>query len=381
MKHIVGTFVIHADATFLNGAGLAQGGEDKNVVIPKTLWQLINGRPTELPYVSAQSFRRWLRNTANEDNNWVPSDLHSIGESAKGSTNKIATLLDPVIYPEDDLFGYMKAVGKEEKKSKKGAAGEEGEDDGGEQPIKAAKKVQIDSIQRTSPFRNSIIKAIPGAKINRDEAFVHLKEGTPLPYATKFYVAHLQGIFGLDLERLGRFVNIGSKVEIEPEKVTEYLAKNKLTVKNNTSAKTTIYELSDRNQAVKERVAGLLKSLVRLRGGAKMAAFGADVSPKIIILAVIEGGNLIFNDLFEYGVMNPKLKIGAFTDAISGFSDRIKGKVYVGFRSDYLENHTEIPSEIAGIQIQTGNPMEVLTHFLRDHQMMEDNPHGQTPQN
>ena len=42
-----------------------------------------------------------------------------------------------------------------------------------------------------------------------------------------------------------------------------------------------------------------MRSLGVLRGGAKQAQFGCDVSPKVIILAGLSCGNLIFNDIFE----------------------------------------------------------------------------------
>lgn len=369
-KHVIGTLVIHADATFLNGAGIATGGEDKNTVITKTLWQKINGRPTEIPYVSSQSFRRWLRDTSNEENNWQPSTLHSIGQSAKGSTNKISTNLDPVIYPEDDLFGYMMAVpAKKPKKSEKESEAKEISDDQKaiNEKLKFLQEKKIQSIQRTSVFRNSILKAIPGANINTDEAFVHLAEGTPVPYSTKFYMAHLQSIFGLDIGRLGRFENIGSKVEIDPNKIEEYLNQKKIVEPQKDNNKKIVYELSNRKNIIGQRISGLLKSLVRLRGGAKMAAFGADVTPKIIILAVLNGGNLIFNDLFEYGKINPKIKMDAFEDAIESFADRIdNNKIYVGYRRDYLENHSEIPEKIKGIDIIKDNTTKVVDLFLKD---------------
>ena len=369
-KHVIGTLVIHADATFLNGAGIASGGEDKNTVVTKTLWQKINGRPMEIPYVSSQSFRRWLRDTSNEENNWQPSTLHSIGQSAKGSTNKISTYLDPVIYPEDDLFGYMMAVPA--KKPKKTGDKSEVIDISDEQKainenLKILQNKKIQSIQRTSVFRNSILKAIPGANINTDEAFVHLAEGTPVPYSTKFYMAHLQSIFGLDIERLGRFENIGSKVELDPNKIEEYLNQKKIIETKKDKNKKIVYELSNRENEIGNRISGLLKSLARLRGGAKMAAFGADVTPKIIILAVLNGGNLIFNDLFEYGKINPKIKMDAFEDAIESFADRIDNKkIYVGYRRDYLENHSEIPERIKGIDIIKGNTTKMVDQFLRD---------------
>lgn len=366
-KHVIGTLVIHADATFLNGAGIATGGEDKNTVITKTLWQKINGRPTEIPYVSSQSFRRWLRDTSNEENNWQPSTLHSIGQSAKGSTNKISTYLDPVIYPEDDLFGYMMAVpAKKPIKSEKEVKEISDDQKAITKNLEFLQEKKIQSIQRTSVFRNSILKAIPGANINTDEAFVHLSEGTPVPYSTKFYMAHLQSIFGLDIERLGRFENIGSKVEIDPNKIEEYLNQKKIVETQKDNNKKIVYELSNRKNIIGQRISGLLKSLVRLRGGAKMAAFGADVTPKIIILAMLNGGNLIFNDLFEYGKINPKIKMDAFEDAIESFADRIdKNKIYVGYRRDYLENHSEIPEKINGIDIIKGNTTKVIDQFLK----------------
>ena len=97
IKNITGNVLCDATATFLNGAGLATG-EDQNTVIPKTFKETVNGRKEEVPYVSAQAWRRWLRNTANEENGWQPSELHAIDTNTKGSTSKIATELDPVNY-------------------------------------------------------------------------------------------------------------------------------------------------------------------------------------------------------------------------------------------------------------------------------------------
>ena len=181
LNDITGALLIDATAAFLNGAGLGNG-EDKNKVIPKTFKEKVNNRFEEVPYVSAQSWRRWLRNTTNEENGWNPSELKAIDQSAKGSTNKIATELNPIDYPEDDLFGYMKSGSKDE-----------------------------ESIQRTTPFKSSILKGIRNMRtLNTDDAFVHLKEGTPLPYSTGFYSTHLEGFFNLEYYRLGVFDNLGS---------------------------------------------------------------------------------------------------------------------------------------------------------------------------
>ena len=43
LKNIAGTLLIDATAAFLNGAGLGSG-EDKNKVVPKTYYEMINGK-------------------------------------------------------------------------------------------------------------------------------------------------------------------------------------------------------------------------------------------------------------------------------------------------------------------------------------------------
>src|SRR5258708_29688402 len=103
-SHVAGTVLIQVPGSFLNGAGLG-GGEDRNVTVPKTL---LDGK-RRVPYVSSQAWKRWLRTTVLEETGWPASELRATGESKKGSTNKIAGQLDPVTYPEDDLFGYMQA--------------------------------------------------------------------------------------------------------------------------------------------------------------------------------------------------------------------------------------------------------------------------------
>jgi CRISPR-associated protein Cst2 len=105
--HVAGTFLIHADASFLNGAGLGEG-ENRNVTIPKTL----KDNKNDVPYVSSQAWKRWLRTTVLEETGWPPSQLKADKQSEKGSTSKISGELDPVTFPEDDLFGYMRAQAK-----------------------------------------------------------------------------------------------------------------------------------------------------------------------------------------------------------------------------------------------------------------------------
>jgi CRISPR-associated protein Cst2 len=332
LNNITGALLIDATAAFLNGAGLGIG-EDKNKVIPKTFKEKVNNRFEEVPYVSAQSWRRWLRDTTNEENNWKPSELRAIGEgSEKGSTNKISTELNPIDFPEDNIFGYMKAGTKNE-----------------------------ESIQRTSPFKSSILKGIRNMRaLNTDEAFVHLKEGTPLPYSTRFYSTHLEGFFNLEYYRLGVFDNLGSHQELSKELVEKY--KDLFDVSDLNNGKFKRYTLKNVDVVRKTNASGLLKGLAYLRGGAKQAAFGSDVSPKVLIIAGMESANPVFNNLFIGTGEKPQLDISAIKQITSDYKDKLATPVYVGIRAGYLQNEEEVKSELKdGFVI--ASPVEVVNQF------------------
>jgi CRISPR-associated protein Cst2 len=334
LNNITGALLIDATATFLNGAGLGVQ-EDKNRVIPKTYREKVNNRTEDVPYVSAQAWRRWLRDTTNEENNWNPSELRAVGDgSEKGTTNKIATELNPIEFPEDDLFGYMKA----------GKASEE-------------------SVQRTSPFKSSILKGIRNMRtINTDEAFVHLKEGTPLPYSTKFYSTHLEGFFNLEYYRLGIYDNLGSKQELSSELVEKHAV-----ILNNSSlgGKFTRYELKNAEENRNRNAAGLLKGLAYLRGGAKQAAFGADVSPKVLILAGMESANPIFNNLFIGTGEKPALNLATLIQLEKDYKDKLATPIYIGIRAGYLQNEDEVKSLGDGFVV--ASPIEIVNQFTKEY--------------
>jgi CRISPR-associated protein Cst2 len=335
LNNITGALLIDATATFLNGAGLGLG-EDKNKVIPKTYKEKINNRTEEVPYVSAQSWRRWLRDTTNEENNWEPSELRAIGEgSDKGTTNKISTELNPIEFPEDDIFGYMKA----------GSSGEE-------------------SVQRTSPFKSSILRGIRNMRtINTDEAFVHLKEGTPLPYSTKFYSTHLEGFFNLEYYRLGVYDNLGSRQELSSEIIEKH--KDKLN-ESELGKKFRRYELKNAKENRNNNAAGLLKGLAFLRGGAKQAAFGSDVSPKVLIFAGLESANPIFNNLFIGTGEKPILDIDLLLELQKDYKERLATPIYVGIRKGYLQNENDVNEKLKD-GFTVGTPVSIVNEFIQNY--------------
>jgi CRISPR-associated protein Cst2 len=347
--HVAGTFVIHADASFLNGAGLGDG-EDRNVTIPKTLK---DGR-NRVPYVSSQAWKRWLRSTLIAETGWPASELRSIKESEKKTTSKISGELNPVNFAEDDLFGYMRAQEGQGKRKKSEELDAEEDDKNQITP-------KTKSLMRSSPFSASLLVSIrKNGWQGRDEGFVHLKEGTPLPYTTEFYTTHLQGIFCLDHYRVGLFSNEGDRIELD-----EALAKRCLTqglvgeVKNG-------FEIANAAASRKMRSAALLKALSVLRGGAKQAAFGTDVAPKCLIAAGLRCGNPIFNHLFEDDhEKGLSLKVNVLREILADYSDRIVTPVAIGVRTGYLANEEEVRA-LVGTHESSRGKVEVVVVTPRE---------------
>lgn len=365
LTHITGTFLIQAEGAFLNGAGL-DSGEDRNAVIPKTYTDINDrGQRTRVPYVSAQAWRRWLRQTFQEENPSEPgTELRALSFNAKGNPDKIGTDMNPINFAEDDIFGYMRAE-KGQGRVKEESAGDEGAEENSEEAVdapagkgKRAKTEKTKAVMRPSPFISSILRSLrKDGWQGDDEGFVHLKTGSPLPYKTKFYNTQLQGVFGLNYARLGVFRNDGDRIELDESLVKQYLDDGSLRSHNGS---TNIYEVAENKR--RERATMILRALAVLRGGAKQAQFGTDVAPKAVIIAGLNCGNLIFNDLFEEKNGEPIIKLEALKQTLEDYRQRIVTPVFVGVRDGYLQgaNEVELKAWIqAGAQLSDGNNADV----------------------
>ena len=348
ISYIAGTFLIDASASFLNGAGLGEG-EDRNVSIIKTFRE----GPYRIPYVSSQAWKRWLRNTLIEETGWNPSTLRALEVNEKGNTNKIGGEFNPVEYAEDDIFGYMrteKGSGRIKEQNQEETTSTGADEDNSTDIVKSASKQKgkkVRALTRTSPFAASILVSLrKSGWEGRDEGFVHLKEGSPQPYTTQFYNSNLEAIFCLNYKRLGVFSNIGDRIELDETKGAEFLTNKKIYVKDKGkdeigfSGET--YEMVNSETSRRERASALLKALSRLRGGAKQAAFGTDVSPKVFIMAGLTCGNPIFNSLFTDDGSGVTLKVETMKEITKDYADRISTPVYIGIRKGFLKNEDSV---------------------------------------
>ena len=112
LTHIVGTFLIQAEGAFLNGSTLERI-EGNKATTPKIMQEFNN----RIPYVSAQAWRHWLRETFQEEYPDDPTTPIETTDAKKGeseqqekyTTIKVGTAIDPIKYLEHDVFGYMTA--------------------------------------------------------------------------------------------------------------------------------------------------------------------------------------------------------------------------------------------------------------------------------
>lgn len=172
-----------------------------------------------------------------------------------------------------------------------------------------------------------------------------------IPYATRFYNTHLQGVFCLDYSRLGVFWNLGDRIELEEAQISKFLEQKMIvdvTREERYQALTQnrslgrVYRLVDIDRVRKQRAGILLQALAVLRGGANQAQFGTDIAPKVLILAGLTCGNPIFNHIFEDTEQGPRLRIEPFKEIVRDYADRIVSRVFIGIRSGYLANEAEV---------------------------------------
>lgn len=426
LTHITGAFVVDGMPSFLNGAGIAKWQEDKNLTIPKSFadgigsvesdsdTEEIEGGPRRIrnyrtTYVSSQALRYMIKDTVTELYNYKPNPMRALKQSDEGHTSKAGTGLDPVANPTDDSNGYMytsegsgkpvvKAVTTTEGSTELVVTETETKTEGAEEVAEdttndgskstPTTSTRVKTVARTSPLSTSILVGMRKTACEGiDEAFVHLKEGTPLPYSTKFANTPFEAIFSLDYSRLCKFVNMGDRIELAEPLVEKYLAdktivelqdkpeyyslqtevkdvvetkgKNKGKLKKDkvsTPVKQfgNVYEMANAIQVRKDRTSALLNSIAHLNGGAKQAAFHTDVAPKVLIMAGLSSGNPIFNRLFSDDNSGPNrgqtvsINVKALKEIASDYKDMLVTPIYVGIRTGFLkpENEEQIKNEL-----------------------------------
>lgn len=312
MSFITGLLLIDAPASALNNLGAIEGARTDNTVGVKA----IRAKDGLYPYVSAQAFRYWLRETLTGNPAWKSAPIYREEKVAYTDAN-------PISWWDDDLFGYMRAP------SKKASAVERREADAS----RAAETPTTDTVTRVSPFRVSTLVSIAPVSITEDFGVMSRQEGNPVPHEHQFYRATLKGLLSLDLAAAGTFSyrnktgyrNLDDgRIKQAVEQGLEHLEAEKS------------YRLPQAERL--QRVSALLDGLAQLEGGAKQTIHYTDVAPALVVFAVTKGGNHIFGHLVgANGKGQPVVKTDTLAEALQVFGGEILSPVYVGWVKGYLD--------------------------------------------
>lgn len=330
MRFGVGMLLIDAPHSALNMLGIDTRLSDRNVMRVK---KFRRGR-NQYVYVSPQAWRFWWRSTLKEKFNWKLSPLYR-------EEKQVFTAANPVIYPDDDVFGYMRAFKKGNKNI---------------------------TVTRISPLKNTpLISLYPDrSSVTEDSGYASRHEkGDPVPYNTEFYSTILKGAFSLDLDSVGRFVivdkagykNILKEDEITKEVREEYESmKNAMISMKDAIMDEKIWLLPP--DIRKTRASQTIKALKYIFGGAKLTEYLTDVTPKFIILAMFEGGinpfisNIVYEENGEI-----ILDENAIIERLKEYKDILEPKrVFIGKDAGFMK---EWGSKLKKIKESLKNNIEV----------------------
>ncbi len=337
ITHLTGCFSINARGAFLNGSeSITEGKED--ISVPKSFE--LNG--INYPYISAQCWRKW----------WKES-FQSLYLPITDSINKEKKYKDvSFLNPIDDIFGYFESVDK---------------------------KINLDDINKTnvsqirsSPMQMTHLQPVKNIDLdanryylNKDKAYIHLDDGTPLPYTSKFYNAFLEALFTIDLNRIGKYRCFNDRRELTLDTIQKYIKKDFIIDRGDDS-----FEIKDINRLLPQRLEYLMKSLFFMFGGAKSAQYAVDINPKLIIFSGCQGANNIFAGTLEIGLDDLKINIKSIYNRISKNPELIKTPIYIGLRKGIFKDLTEIETvqkkleDDFNINLVFGTPFECINKFI-----------------
>ena len=318
-KHLIGLTLIDAPYSALNNAGTEASQATENIVAVKKLQK---GRNT-YPYVSGQAWRNWWRTTLEQEfDAWKNSPIER--------EKKIAfTAADPVVYDDDDVFGYMRA----------------------QTEMQGKKRVNI-TVTRSSPLKCSPLISIAPHIPTNDFGVMARQAGDPVPYEHQFYACVLQGIFSLDLSAVGAFSNIN---KTGYKNISDSYIPNIEAAGGVQKAEEELWVLPQEIRI--RRSQQTLQALSLLSGGAKLTSHLTDVTPKLIILSVLDGGNHPFMNLMVEQGDTGQLSLEALREVMHDYADRFCDAIYIGRRTGFMD---ELHTELTEFANDTALPCDVV---------------------
>lgn len=329
METIQGFVLMEVDVAALNNAGPDKSSNLDNAVVTKKIRK--NGR--EYPYVAGQAWRYWWRDTLEKSFNWEVSPVTR--------EKKIAfTQADPIAFPDDDIFGYMRA-----EKSK--------------------------TYTRVSPLKNSALIALSYNPVVQNWASMTRQHGDAVPFGADEYCAVLKGMFSIAINQVGTFstVNKTGFMNISEEQKESALENNCTEIddpfmKDNSNSPLKLTRLSSNIR--EKRIKDTIQALKTLSGGAKQTTNMADVTPKLIVLAKFKSGNHPFSHLAKEELGKPVFSVDALVEILDEYKEQFIGKVYIGKRKGFMDDiDTQLQSLAGDGSIQYGPVNSIVDEFVK----------------
>ncbi len=315
MAFVTGMLFIDAPAAALNNLGSIPGAREDNSVGVK----VIKTREGSYPYVSAQAFRYWLRTTLEQyGSGWVSAPVFREEKIAYTDAN-------PLIFWDDDIFGYMRASSqKESAKAKREADASQ-----------ANATETTTTITRLSPFRMSTLVSIAPVSLTDDFGVMARQEGNPVPHEHQFYHTTLKGLFSLNLNACGTFSYRKKTGFQNLDDVRIKLAQGIAGIEHLPDVKSYRLPAAQRMQRIK----ALFEGLAHLEGGAKQALHYTDITPGLTFAAITKGGNHIFNHIAGADPKGlPTIKIDALKETLAVYAQDVLSPIYVGWARGYMDS-------------------------------------------
>ncbi|MFW5879938.1 MAG: type I-B CRISPR-associated protein Cas7/Cst2/DevR [bacterium] len=299
-----GFLLLDVDVVALNNAGTKETTNFDNAVITKNIKK--NGK--NYVYVSGQAWRFWWRESLQKNMGWNMSPITK--------EKKIAyTEANPMIYPDDDIFGYMKAP-------------------------KGSKQ----TVTRISPLKNSAIVSVASVNPAVNWSSMSRQEDNSVPYGKEEYSAIMKCMFSLDLEQVGTFsdYNKTGYVNLSAILRKEAIDNGAELIDDEFVPKHKLIRI-DKNTRIK-RATDTIKALKNISGGAMQTNNMGDVTPKFIVLATTKTGNHPFSHIAtktgaydEYATLD----VDALNEVIDDYKDDFEGKIFIGKRAGFLDEKND----------------------------------------
>jgi CRISPR-associated protein Cst2 len=307
--------------TYLSKVSFASlNGADKEVDNINPIKKVTLNSGQELPYVSSQAIRRAIRDQLIE----MGFERSSI-QQASAEKGPPKTLMNPVKFIEDDLFGYMDAS--------PGKDGEKGK-----------------SVIRTSPIRVESLLALSKYQGDLDYAtnFMGKESGAdPNIFETEIHSGIYRGTILIELDRIGSGQGFEEDGELD-------------------------------NQRKRKRVKAFLNAFQNLWSSGRQTRFLADISPKFIAAAYMKAKNPIFleavsvNNDREINLNNLNTVVEDYSDFIEEHAFAIQESVF-NFPKNLDDDESGNGEEKV---FKLGEGFEEVKNWVEKHYSVENSSNG-----